>query len=74
MADLKQKIANLEAEIEGYVKMLNETTNSEARKDLLLQTINIAGETLNRLLDLDLKNMSFQQGNGLLLIIINVYV
>ncbi len=71
MVDLNQRIASLEGEIGGYVTKLNDATTSEARKDILLQTINIARETVNRLLDL--KKMSFQQGNWLLLIITSVY-
>lgn len=49
--DLDYDIANLKVEIEGYVNKLNDPGTSEARKDLLLQTINASRETLNKLLD-----------------------
>lgn len=46
---MDQEIAELKEEIKGFVTDLK--TASETRKDLLLQTINSARETLNRLLD-----------------------
>ncbi len=46
---LDQRIADLEEEIKGYVTHLK--TASARDKRLLLQTINNARETLNRLLD-----------------------
>jgi hypothetical protein len=50
MATLDTRIFDLEEEIKGYVTDLK-TASTEARKDLLLQTINSRTETLNRLLD-----------------------
>ncbi len=45
MADVDQIIASLEAKIDGYVTKLNDATTSEAKKDMLLQTINYARDT-----------------------------
>ena len=49
MTTLNQEIAELKEEIKGYVTDLK--TASAEDKRLLLQTINSASETLNRLLD-----------------------
>ncbi len=71
MADLDQKIVNLEGRVAKYEADLDVATTQE-EKNRLSGLINNARETLNRLLDG--KKMSFLQGNKVLIMSFDLYL
>ncbi len=71
MADLDQKIANLEARVATYEAQLDVATSRKEKKRLS-DLISNARETLNR--QLDRMKMSFPQGNKVLIMSFDLYL